>query len=284
MGTASGSRMGKDMSEKIRKIIRRNLAWAAGAAAGLAVLAGTAGMSQEERRLQQEIASCVVRFHVKADSDRRQDQENKIAVRDALLERIEDLLRQDASAGDTAPQTTDAPAAKIGCAAATQTTDSTDCMSDNPGADPAAYIRGFADGLKGAENGENGREKTENLLRAHLTELEVCAEETLRDRDCAQPVNVTLEEAWFPQKTYGAYTFPAGNYEALNVTIGDGQGHNWWCMLYPSLCFPDALHPVPDEEGEQELEDVLSDEAYDFILNHGKLRFSFFLAFFGHSG
>lgn len=230
MGTASGSRMGKDMSEKIRKIIRRNLAWAAGAAAGLAVLAGMAGMHQEERRLQQEIASCVVRFHVKADSNRRQDQENKIAVRDVLLDRIEDLLRQD------------------------------------------------------AENGEVSRAKTENILRAHLTELETCAEETLRDRDCAQSVSVTLDEAWFPQKTYGMYTFPAGDYEALNVTIGDGQGHNWWCMLYPSLCFPDALHPVPDEEGEQELETVLSDEAYDFILNHGKLRFSFFLAIFGYSG
>ena len=63
------------------------------------------------------------------------------------------------------------------------------------------------------------------------------------------------------------------------MTIGEGDGHNWWCMLYPSMCFPDAFHAVPDEEGEETLEKVLSDEAYDSILRHGKLRFSFFLAF-----
>ena len=116
------------------------------------------------------------------------------------------------------------------------------------------------------------------ILR-HLPELETCAEKVLRERNCSQSVEVSFGESWFPQKTYGEYTFPSGNYEALKVTIGEGDGHNWWCMLYPSMCFPDTFHAVPDEEGEKTLEKVLSDEAYDSVLRHGKLRFSFFLAF-----
>ncbi len=200
---------------------RRNLAWMAGAAAGAVMLIFMTGLHREEQKIQQEIAANVVRFHVKANSDTKQDQENKLAVRDALLEKMEELL----------------------------------------------------DGNSGPD-----REETEQILREHLSELEVCAEKVLQERNCSQPVKVTFGESWFPQKTYGEYTFPSGEYEALKVTIGDGDGHNWWCMLYPSMCFPDALHAVPDEEGEETLENVLSDEAYDSVLRHGKLRFSFFLA------
>lgn len=215
----------KYFGSRFKKTVRRNIAWAAGLAAGLLALAVTAGLHREEVKIQQEIASCVVRFHVKANSDRKQDQENKLAVRDALLEEMEKMLGKNTD-----------------------------------------------------------RKETEEILKEHLPQLQLCAEEVLRWRDCAQPVEVTFGEAWFPQKTYGAYTFPSGDYEALNVTIGGGEGHNWWCMVYPSLCFPDALHPVPDKEGERKLETILSDEAYDSILRHGKLRFSFFLAIFGHSG
>ena len=129
------------------------------------------------------------------------------------------------------------------------------------------------------ENSDSDKEETEKILRRHLPELETCAEKVLRERNCIQSVEVSFGESWFPQKTYGEYTFPSGNYEALKVTIGEGDGHNWWCMLYPSMCFPDAFHAVPDEEGEETLEKVLSDEAYDSVLRHGKLRFSFFLAF-----
>ena len=213
------------MNRTIRTILGRNLAWAAGVAAGLIVLAVVAALHREEVQIQQEIASCVVRFHVKANSDRKQDQENKLAVRNALLEEMERMLGE-----------------------------------------------------------ASGKRETEEILRENLTELEFCAENVLRERNCDQQVEVSFGTSWFPRKTYGEYTFPSGEYEALNVRIGEGGGHNWWCMVYPSLCFPDALHPVPDEEGEQELETILSDEAYDSILKHGNLRFSFFLAFFGYSG
>lgn len=209
--------------------IRNNAAWMAGLAAGMLVLIFTAGLHREEEELQREIASKVVRFHVEANSDRKQDQEDKLAVRDALLGEMERLLD--------------------------------DCSDREP-----------------------GKEMTEQVLRASLPELEQCAENVLRERGCSLPVEVSFGDSWFPQKTYGSYTFPPGEYEALKVTIGEGEGHNWWCMLYPSLCFPDAMHAVPDAEGERELKSVLSDEAYDSILRRGELRFSFFLAIFQHSG
>ena len=71
---------------------RRNLAWMAGAAAGTVMLVFMIGLHREEQKIQQEIAASVVRFHVKANSDTRKDQDNKLAVRDALLEKMEELL------------------------------------------------------------------------------------------------------------------------------------------------------------------------------------------------
>ena len=58
---------------------------------------------------------------------------------------------------------------------------------------------------------------------------------------------------FIPEKTYGSLKFPAGNYEALTVTIGSGEGKNWWCVLYPPLCLIDTAR------GEQEADDVLRD-------------------------
>ena len=52
--------------------------------------------------------------------------------------------------------------------------------------------------------------------------------------------NVNLTNSTFPTKTYGNYSFPAGNYESLKVTIGEGSGENWWCVMFPPLCFTDS--------------------------------------------
>ena len=57
-------------------------------------------------------------------------------------------------------------------------------------------------------------------------------------------------------------TFPSGNYEALRVELGDADGHNWWCVLYPSLCFQDASNAVVPVEGKQQLKNVLTEEEY----------------------
>ena len=94
------------------------------------------------------------------------------------------------------------------------------------------------------------------------------------------PVTVTLQKEWFPEKTYGTCTFPEGTYDALRIDIGQAKGHNWWCVLYPSLCFADALEPVMTKEGEEKLQQVLDEDAYDLLLHPQKLKIRFRLEFF----
>ena len=69
----------------------------------------------------------------------------------------------------------------------------------------------------------------------------------------------------FPEKSYGEYTFPAGKYQALQIVIGEGKGQNWWCVLYPNLCFTDSLRAVVPEEGKEQLKEVLTEEEYEEI-------------------
>ena len=77
---------------------------------------------------------------------------------------------------------------------------------------------------------------------------------------------------------YGDCTFPEGSYETLKIEIGEARGRNWWCVLYPALCFTDAVHPVVSGEGKEELEEVLDEDTYDFILHPArtKIRFRWF--------
>ena len=66
----------------------------------------------------------------------------------------------------------------------------------------------------------------------------------------------------------------------LRIDIGAAKGHNWWCVLYPSLCYADTLDPTMTEEGEQKLQQVLDEDAYDLLLHPQKLKIRFRLEFF----
>lgn len=76
------------------------------------------------------------------------------------------------------------------------------------------------------------------------------------------PVNVSLEERYFPVKSYGDLVFPAGNYKALCVEIGEAKGRNWWCVLFPSLCFVDETYAVVPDSSKEKLKQTLSEEEY----------------------
>lgn len=106
---------------------------------------------------------------------------------------------------------------------------------------------------------------TRQFVREHLEEIETLAEETVSEAGSSDPVTARLEMDEFPEKTYGDVTFPAGEYEALRIRIGSGEGHNWWCCLYPNLCFTDAVHAkvVPEDKGK--LKELLDEDAYDMI-------------------
>lgn len=98
--------------------------------------------------------------------------------------------------------------------------------------------------------------------REHTDEIEDVGRKTLAQAGSDEPVSAAVTTCFFPDRTYGDLTFPAGNYEALRVEIGAAQGHNWWCVLYPNLCFLDSANAVVPDEGKQKLKSVLTEEEY----------------------
>ena len=167
--------------------------------------------------LQQQIATQVLRFHIRANSDTVADQQKKLQRKQSLLEWLTPILSENTSKSET-----------IQC------------------------------------------------IRKNLPDIR---KEATR-MAAPEPVTVTLQKEWFPEKTYGTCTFPEGIYDALRVDIGQAKGHNWWCVLYPSLCFADALEPSMTEEGEEKLQQVLDEDAYDLLLHPQKLKIRFRLEFF----
>ena len=79
-------------------------------------------------------------------------------------------------------------------------------------------------------------EETEAVLASHLEELARAGAAVVGAEGYSYPVTASLEETWFPTKEYTDFSLPAGNYEALRVVIGEGDGKNWWCVVFPPLC------------------------------------------------
>ena len=110
----------------------------------------------------------------------------------------------------------------------------------------------------------------------HKEELVRVSEEVLRAEGCSDKVTAEVVRCEFPDKTYGDITFPAGWYDALRIRIGKAQGHNWWCVLYPNLCFMDSVHAVVPKEGKEELRSVLTDEEYAMIVKGTSVKIKWF--------
>ncbi len=121
-----------------------------------------------------------------------------------------------------------------------------------------------------------GLNATKRWVEENLTEIEFIAKEKVTQSGYTYPVNARIVSSYFPDKTYGDITFPAGNYEALRVEIGKANGQNWWCVLYPNLCFFDAVHAVVPKEGKEDLEEVLDEEAYDMVTSKTIFRIKWF--------
>ncbi len=80
----------------------------------------------------------------------------------------------------------------------------------------------------------------------------------------------------FPEKSYGDITFPSGEYEALRIEIGEAKGQNWWCVLYPNLCFVDAVHAVVPDKGKNDLKKVLEEDTYEKVTATSRFRIGWF--------
>lgn len=121
----------------------------------------------------------------------------------------------------------------------------------------------------------------EEIVRECMPEIVATAEETIRQEGYDYPVTASLGDAEFPVKTYGCYTFPGGTYEALNLVIGEGKGHNWWCVMYPNMCFAKDTYEVVDEEAKESLQQALTPEEYASLMENKNYEVSCkYLTFF----
>ena len=102
--------------------------------------------------------------------------------------------------------------------------------------------------------------ETTRWMRGHTEKIRQVAEQKMADLQMKQTVSVAVTTCYFPDRTYGDVTFPAGNYKTLRIELGDAAGHNWWCVLYPNLCFLDTTNAVLPEKGKQQLKKVLTEE------------------------
>ncbi len=108
-------------------------------------------------------------------------------------------------------------------------------------------------------------EEVEEIVTEHLEELEEIARELIQDEGYSYDVTAQLVEMEFDDRTYGELTMPAGEYDALRITIGEAQGQNWWCVMYPSLCVSNACEVTDDPETEETYFDA---EEQDLLEHH----------------
>ncbi|MGF7534536.1 stage II sporulation protein R [Bacillus mexicanus] len=108
-------------------------------------------------------------------------------------------------------------------------------------------------------------DEARRLIRSKLPEIKAIAKETMKKEGADQSISVDFNNVSFPTKLYGNMVYPAGEYEAILITLGKGEGANWWCVLFPPLCFLDfsngeAVKEQEDQEAsKKQTEKVLED-------------------------
>ncbi len=127
-------------------------------------------------------------------------------------------------------------------------------------------LEGLSDQLMRCEDMESCLKTVESLL----PDIQKEAEQFLRKRGCQDRVEVLLEKSYFPEKSYANLSLPAGIYQSLVINIGSALGHNWWCVLYPQLCFIEPTTGYLPEESIEYLEDNLTKEECRWILFDSK--------------
>ena len=121
------------------------------------------------------------------------------------------------------------------------------------------------------------KEEAINIVSEHQEEFKEIALKTIKNEGYSYDVKIEIGNFEFPTKQYGDISLPAGFYDALKVEIGKAEGRNWWCVMFPSLCFVDISSGIVPEESKEDLQNVLSDEEYAIISDNSnsgiKLKF-----------
>lgn len=108
-------------------------------------------------------------------------------------------------------------------------------------------------------------DETNYILRKNMDGISNVVKDYMREKNINYAVKLSLGEFSFPTKTYGDVVLPAGKYQALRVLVGEAKGKNWWCVLFPPLCFVDATHGKLSQATKQKLSRQLTKEEYNII-------------------
>ena len=126
-----------------------------------------------------------------------------------------------------------------------------------------------------------------SLIEENKEEFKKIAENTIKEEGYSYSVNINIGNFEFPTKNYGDISLPAGYYDALRVEIGEAKGQNWWCVMFPPLCFVDISSGVVSDESKEVMKDNLSEEEYALVSDDSSTEINFkfkLLEFFTNSG
>lgn len=116
----------------------------------------------------------------------------------------------------------------------------------------------------------NSKSDAEEFVKANLETIEAIAQNEVYKNGYNYPVKAEIVNMHFDTRYYESYTLPAGMYDALRITIGNAKGHNWWCVMYPSICISTV------DEGKDRAKDALSDDEYS-VVTDDKVEYKFFI-------
>jgi len=122
----------------------------------------------------------------------------------------------------------------------------------------------------------SSKEEAIKIAKEKKEEFYNIAKKVINDNGSDYKINIEIGNFSFPTKNYGDVSLPAGFYDALKVEIGSSSGQNWWCVMFPSLCFVDISEGIVPEESKENLKDNLSQENYNIITSDSldfKLKF-----------
>lgn len=124
-------------------------------------------------------------------------------------------------------------------------------------------------------NGANSKEEAIQIANEHLEEFKQIALDTIYENGFNYDVSIEIGNFSFPTKTYGDISLPSGYYDALRIKIGEASGQNWWCVMFPPLCFVDVSSGIVPDESKEVMKNDLSDEEFSLISNEDSSDISF---------
>ena len=114
-------------------------------------------------------------------------------------------------------------------------------------------------------SGITSKDAAIEIAKAHEKDFYNIAKKTIKENGYAYDVKVEIGNSYFPTKYYGDISLPAGFYDSLKVEIGNASGQNWWCVMFPPLCFVDMSTGIVPDESKQTMKETLANEEYAII-------------------